>query len=72
MSTTDKVTLAFYLWTRLRQLGIESLHGVPGDYNLVALDSVAQAGLNWVGDANELNAGKILLNHSVLYFGSSL
>jgi len=57
MSTTDKVTLAFYLWTRLRQLGIESLHGVPGDYNLVALDSVAQAGLNWVGDANELNAG---------------
>lgn len=56
MSTT--VTLAHYLFTRLRQLGIESVHGVPGDYNLVSLDYLKPAGLNWVGDANELNAGK--------------
>ncbi|KAK5062834.1 hypothetical protein LTR84_004909 [Exophiala bonariae] len=55
MSST--VTLAHYLFTRLRQLGIESVHGVPGDYNLVSLDHLKPAGLNWVGDANELNAG---------------
>jgi pyruvate decarboxylase len=55
---SNTVTLAHYLFTRLRQLGIESVHGVPGDYNLVSLDSLKPAGLNWVGDANELNAGK--------------
>lgn len=33
------------------------MHGVPGDYNLVALDYVPKAGLRWVGNVNELNAG---------------
>ena len=33
------------------------MHGVPGDYNLVALDYLPKAGLNWVGSVNELNAG---------------
>lgn len=59
MSTTESITLAHYLWSRLRQLGIESLHGVPGDYNLKALDFVEPAGLKWIGDANELNAGML-------------
>ena len=52
-------TLAHYLFTRLRQLGVESMHGVPGDYNLVALDYLKDAGLTWIGDANELNAGEV-------------
>ncbi|KAF2138150.1 uncharacterized protein K452DRAFT_329038 [Aplosporella prunicola CBS 121167] len=51
------VKLAAYLFTRLRQLNISSVHGVPGDYNLVLLDYVAPAGLHWVGNTNELNAG---------------
>ncbi|KAG5939801.1 hypothetical protein E4U60_000733 [Claviceps pazoutovae] len=50
------VKLAEYLFTRLRQLGVESIHGVPGDFNLTMLDYVEPAGLTWVGNANELNA----------------
>ena len=30
---------------------------MPGDYNLVALDYLEKAGLKWVGNCNELNAG---------------
>ncbi|ETS79637.1 hypothetical protein PFICI_09490 [Pestalotiopsis fici W106-1] len=48
--------LAEYLFQRLRQLGVESIHGVPGDYNLSLLDFVEPAGLRWVGNVNELNA----------------
>lgn len=50
------ISLAEYLFTRLRQLGVRGLHGVPGDYNLELLDYVKPAGLVWVGSANELNA----------------
>jgi hypothetical protein len=32
-------------------------NSVPGDYNLVALDFLEDAGLRWVGNSNELNAG---------------
>lgn len=52
-----QITLSEYLFTRLKQLSLESIHGVPGDYNLRALDSVKLAGLRWVGNANELSAG---------------
>ncbi|KAL4962741.1 thiamine pyrophosphate enzyme [Aspergillus stella-maris] len=48
--------LAEYLFQRLRQLGISSIHGVPGDYNLTLLDYIEPAGLRWVGNVNELNA----------------
>ncbi|THY25787.1 indole-3-pyruvate decarboxylase [Aureobasidium pullulans] len=51
------VNVAEYLFTRLNQLGVKDLHGVPGDFNLVALDYVEPCGLNWVGNCNELNAG---------------
>jgi pyruvate decarboxylase len=53
----DRIPLTTYLFTRLRQLGVDSLHGVPGDYNLTALDHVSASSLNWVGNCNELNAG---------------
>lgn len=49
--------LAEYLFRRLQEVGIKAIHGVPGDYNLVALDYVPKIGLNWVGNVNELNAG---------------
>ncbi len=32
------IPLTAYLYTRLSQLGCRTLHGVPGDYNLTALD----------------------------------
>lgn len=52
-----QIDLAEYLFTRLFQLGARSVHGVAGDYNLCALDYIKPAGLKWVGNANELNAG---------------
>ncbi|KAK4944548.1 hypothetical protein LTR10_015982 [Elasticomyces elasticus] len=53
----EPVTLAHYLWTRLRQCGVNSVHGVPGDYNLNLLDCISSTGLHWVGSCNELNGG---------------
>lgn len=52
------IDVAEYLFARLRQVGVHSIHGVPGDYNLVALDYIEKAGLKWVGNVNELNAGE--------------
>lgn len=57
-SLKQPVDVAEYLFTRLHQIGVRSVHGVPGDYNLVALDYLAPAKLKWVGSVNELNAGK--------------
>ncbi|PGH18111.1 pyruvate decarboxylase [Helicocarpus griseus UAMH5409] len=51
------VDVAHYLFTRLHQVGVRSVHGLPGDYNLVALDYLPECGLHWVGNCNELNAG---------------
>ncbi|KAL5121107.1 hypothetical protein ACEQ8H_000958 [Pleosporales sp. CAS-2024a] len=51
------VDIAQYLFRRLQQVGVDSIHGVPGDYNLVALDYISRLGLRWVGNCNELNAG---------------
>lgn len=67
MATTDIATrelenpidVTEYLFRRLYEVGIRSVHGVPGDYNLAALDYLPNCDLNWVGNCNELNAGKI-------------
>ncbi|KAH8592241.1 thiamine diphosphate-binding protein [Bisporella sp. PMI_857] len=56
-SLKSPVDVAEYLFTRLHQIGVRSVHGVPGDYNLVALDYIEKNGLKWVGNVNELNAG---------------
>ncbi|KIX06890.1 uncharacterized protein Z518_04866 [Rhinocladiella mackenziei CBS 650.93] len=53
----EPVDVATYLFTRLKQIGIDSVHGLPGDFNLVALDYLEGCGLKWVGNCNELNAG---------------
>lgn len=66
MATTDIATrelenpidVAEYLFRRLHEVGIRSVHGLPGDYNLAALDYLPNCDLNWVGNCNELNAGK--------------
>ncbi len=54
---SSNIDLAEYLFKRLYQLGVRGIHGVPGDYNLTALDYIEPAGLDWVGNCNELNAG---------------
>jgi pyruvate decarboxylase len=54
---SSHIDLAEFLFVRLHQLGVRGIHGVPGDYNLTALDYIKPAGLDWVGNANELNSG---------------
>lgn len=55
------VDVAEYLFRRLHEVGIRSVHGVPGDYNLAVLDYLSKCGLHWVGNCNELNAGMLLI-----------
>ncbi|OJD32066.1 pyruvate decarboxylase [Diplodia corticola] len=51
------ITLGRYLWERLHQVGVDTILGVPGDFNLQFLDYIYEVeGLRWVGNANELNA----------------
>jgi pyruvate decarboxylase len=59
-SLKSPIDVAEYLFTRLHKIGVRSVHGVPGDFNLVALDYIPQVGLKWVGNCNELNAGQLL------------
>lgn len=51
------LTVAQYTLSRLSQLGIDRIFGVPGDYAF-AIDDAAELvpGLSWVACANELNA----------------
>jgi TPP-dependent 2-oxoacid decarboxylase len=50
-------TVGCYLAARLRQLGVDHLFGLPGDFNLVLIDEMlAESGTEWVGSTNELNA----------------
>ncbi|KAB8228541.1 Pyruvate decarboxylase 1 [Aspergillus alliaceus] len=51
------IDVAEYLFRRLREVGVRAVHGVPGDYNLAALDYLPKCDLHWVGNCNELNAG---------------
>lgn len=51
-------TVGNYILDRLAELGVDRVFGVPGDFNLFFLDDVlAHEKLDWVGNANELNAG---------------
>jgi indolepyruvate decarboxylase len=50
-------TVAQYTLSRLSQLGIDRIFGVPGDYAFAINDAAEQVpGLSWVACANELNA----------------
>lgn len=52
-----KTTIGNYLFTRLRQMGIGHVFGVPGDFNLQLLEQLQEAkGIEFVGTCNELNA----------------
>ena len=50
-------TVSRYLISRLHDVGIRHVFGVPGDYVLDFLDEVVAGPLRWVGTCNELNAG---------------
>ncbi len=50
-------TVSSYILSRLQEIGIRHLFGVPGDYVLDFLDAVIASPIQWVGNCNELNAG---------------
>lgn len=58
----EPVDVAEHLFRRLYEIGIRSVHGLPGDYNLMSLDYIPKTGLQWVGNVNALNAGKAPLD----------
>ncbi|BFZ58364.1 hypothetical protein PYCC9005_005426 [Savitreella phatthalungensis] len=53
---TKTVPFSQYLLTRIKQLGIRDIFGVPGDFNLHFLDAIEDdKDLTWRGSTNELN-----------------
>lgn len=52
-----KISLGTYLFERIHQLDVDSVFGVPGDFNLTLLDKIDEVeNLSWKGNCNELNA----------------
>lgn len=53
----ETISLGRYLFERVHQLKVQSIFGVPGDFNLNLLDKIDEVkGLTWRGNGNELNA----------------
>lgn len=50
-------TIGVHIAKRLRQCGVDTVFGVPGDYSLGLADELIRGGLRWEGTCNELNAG---------------
>jgi indolepyruvate decarboxylase len=53
---SSEFTVADYLITRLKEIGVDHLFGVPGDFVLVFFNRVMKSDLKYVGTCNELNA----------------
>ena len=51
-----EITVAEYLITRLKEIGVDHLFGVPGDFILGFLNQVLKSDIKYVGTCNELNA----------------
>ena len=52
-----KTTIGNFLISRLRQMGVRHIFGVPGDFNLQLLEQIGETdGIEFVGNCNELNA----------------
>ena len=52
-----KTSIGNYLFTRLKEMGIGHIFGVPGDFTLQMLDQIEDVeGLSFVGNCNELNS----------------
>ncbi|GMC35426.1 unnamed protein product [Saccharomyces cerevisiae] len=53
----SEITLGKYLFERLKQVNVNTIFGLPGDFNLSLLDKIYEVdGLRWADNANELNA----------------
>ncbi|ODQ81502.1 hypothetical protein BABINDRAFT_159783 [Babjeviella inositovora NRRL Y-12698] len=53
----NSIPLGEYVFRRISQLGVKSIFGVPGDFQLGLLEHLYTVeGLKWVGNCNELNS----------------
>ena len=53
---SSEITVADYLLIRLKEIGVDHLFGVPGDFVLGFFNQVLKSDLKYVGTCNELNA----------------
>ena len=53
---SPEITVAQYLLARLKEIGVDHLFSVPGDFVLGFLNQVMKSDLKYVGTCNELNA----------------
>ena len=53
---SSQTTVAQYLLSRLQEIGVDHLFGVPGDFVLGFFNQVLKSDLKYVGTCNELNA----------------
>ena len=52
----SEITVAEYLLIRLKEIGIDHIFGVPGDYVLGFFNQIMKSDLKYIGTCNELNA----------------
>ncbi|MFA4924140.1 MAG: thiamine pyrophosphate-binding protein, partial [Ignavibacteriaceae bacterium] len=52
----SEITIAEYLLIRLKEIGVDHLFGVPGDFVLGFFNQVLKSDIKYVGTCNELNA----------------
>jgi indolepyruvate decarboxylase len=51
-----EITVAEYLLARLKEIGVDHIFGVPGDFVLGFFNQVLKSDIQYVGTCNELNA----------------
>src|SRR5664279_133892 len=54
--TSSEITVAEYLLIRLKEIGVDHLFGVPGDFVLGFFNQVLKSDIKYIGTCNELNA----------------
>jgi len=52
----SEITVAEYLLIRLKEIGVDHLFGVPGDFVLGFFNQVLKSDVQYIGTCNELNA----------------
>ena len=53
---SSQITVAEFLLTRLKEIGVDHLFGVPGDFVLGFFNQIIKSDIQYVGTCNELNA----------------
>ena len=53
---TNQISVAEYLLIRLKQIGVDQIFGVPGDFVLGFFNEILKSDVKYIGTCNELNA----------------